>query len=164
MHNEHYKLTCDCTGRRYIGITLDWDYKQRQVQLSIPGYVKKALKQLCHKMKQQQYSPYPCATIKYGATKQYATTELTAPPLDAQGKRFIQQLCGKFLYLGRAVGSTLLCPISALASQSSTPTEDTMRYTKQLLNYLGTQEEAVLQYGTSRAQQCKLPQRTNSTQ
>ena len=25
---KHYKLTCDWTGTRYIGITLDWDYKK----------------------------------------------------------------------------------------------------------------------------------------
>jgi len=41
---EHYKLTCDWTGTHYIGITLDWDYKKRQVNLSMPNYVKKALK------------------------------------------------------------------------------------------------------------------------
>ncbi len=44
----HYKLTCDWTGTRYIGITLDWDYKKRQVHLSMPNYVKKALKQFQH--------------------------------------------------------------------------------------------------------------------
>jgi hypothetical protein len=142
----HYQLTCDWTGQRYIGITLDWDYKQRQVHLSMPGYVKKALKQFRHEMKHQQRSPYPCASIKYGATKQYATPESTAPPLDAQGKHFIQQLCGKFLYLGRALDSTLLCPISALVAQSSNPTKDTMRCATQLLDYLGTQEEAILTY------------------
>ena len=75
--------------------------------------------------------------------------ESTAPPLNAQGKRFIQQLCGKFLYLGRAIDSTLLCPISTLAAQSSNSTEDTMRCATQLLNYLGTQEEAILTYNAS---------------
>jgi hypothetical protein len=68
----HYKLTCDWTGQRCIGITLDWDYKWRQVHLSMQGYVKKALKQFCHEMKHQQHFPYPCTPIKYGATKQYA--------------------------------------------------------------------------------------------
>jgi hypothetical protein len=41
--NKHYKLTCNWTGSRYIGITLNWDYKRRQVHLSMPGYVEKAL-------------------------------------------------------------------------------------------------------------------------
>jgi hypothetical protein len=75
--------------------------------------------------------------------------ESTAPPFNAQGKHFIQQLCGKFLYLDRAIDSTLLCPISTLAAQSSNPTEDTMQCATQLLDYLGTQEEAILSYNAS---------------
>ncbi|EJK54685.1 hypothetical protein THAOC_25667, partial [Thalassiosira oceanica] len=55
--------------------------------------------------------------------------ESTSPPLDKKGKRFIQQVCGKFLYYGRAVDSTLLMPISAIASQQANPTEETMRLT-----------------------------------
>jgi len=53
------------------------------------------------------------------------------------------------LFLGRAVDSTLLCRISAIASQSVTPTEDTMKQTRQLLDYLATQEEAFLTYNAS---------------
>jgi hypothetical protein len=146
---EHYQITCDWSGRKYIGITLDWDYQRRQVHLSMPGYVAKALKQFKHKLKSKQDSPYPCATIKYGAKKQYAPQESTAPLLDAKGKKFIQQVCGKFLYLGRAVDSTLLCPISAIASQSAHPTEDTLRHTMQFLDYVASQEEAILTYNAS---------------
>jgi len=70
--------------------------------------------------------------------------ELVAPVLDDKAKRFIQQVCGKFVFLGRAVDSTLLCPISAITSQLSKPTTDTMQQTLQLLDYLATQEDAVL--------------------
>ena len=42
--------------------------------------------------------------------------------------------------------STLLYLISAIASQSATPTEDTIRQTQQLLDYIATQEEAVLTF------------------
>ena len=146
---EHYKLTCDWTGTRYIGITLDWDYNKRQVHLSMPNYVKKALKQFQHAASKQQHAPYPCIPIHYGAKKQYATQTSQAPLLDDKSKRFIQQVCGKFLFLGRAVDSTLLCPISAIASQASKPTADTMHQTLQLLDYLATQEEAVLSYHAS---------------
>ena len=146
---EHYKLTCDWTGTRYIGITLDWDYNRRQVHLSMPNYVKKALKQFQHILKKLQHAPYPSAPIRYGAKKQYATQESTAPLVDAKTKKFIQQVCGKFLFLGRAVDSTLLCPLSAIASQSSKPTTDTMQHTQQLLDYLATQEDAVLSYHAS---------------
>ena len=105
---------------------LDWDYQQGQVHLSMPGYVKKALTLIQHKQQGKKNAPYPQTTIKYGTKQQYAQQESSAPPLDAKGKKFIQQLCGKFLFLGHAVNSTLLCPNSALAAQSSNPTEDTM--------------------------------------
>ena len=146
---HHYKLTCDWTGTQYIGITLDWDYNKRQVHLSMPNYVKKALKQFQRIAGKLQHLPYPSVPIQYGAKKQYATQESTAPLLDDKAKCFIQQVCGKFLFLGRAVDSTLLCPISTIASQSSKPTTDMIQQTLQLLDYLATQEDAVLSYHAS---------------
>jgi hypothetical protein len=146
---EHCKLTCNWTGKQYIRITLDWDYNKRHVHLSMPNYVQKALKQFQHKASKLQHAPYQSATIQYGTQKQYATQELKVPLLDDRAKRFIQQVCGKFLFLGRAVDSTLLCPISTIALQSSKPTEDTIQQTLQLLDYLATQEDAVLSYHTN---------------
>jgi hypothetical protein len=46
--DKHYKLTCDWTGKQYIGNTLDWNYTSRQVNLSMPNCVTKALKQFQH--------------------------------------------------------------------------------------------------------------------
>jgi hypothetical protein len=64
---EHYKLTCDWTGKWYIGITLDWDYNKHQVHLSMPNYVQKALKQFQLKAGKLQHEPYQSAPIQYGA-------------------------------------------------------------------------------------------------
>ena len=47
------------------------------------------------------------------------------------------------------VDSTLLCPIGSIASKSSHPTEDTMKHTQQLLDYIATQEESVITYNAS---------------
>ena len=147
---KHYTVSEDWTGKRYIGITLDWDYEKQQVHLTMPGYVKKALKQFQHETPQKrQDSPFPYTEPTYGAKKQYATNESTAPALDKKGKRFIQQVCGKFLFYGRAVDSTVLTSISAIASQQANPTTDTLTQTKQLLDYLASQEEAVLTYSAS---------------
>eukprot|EP00804_Cyclotella_cryptica_P025442 CCRYP_017212-RB/>CCRYP_017212-RB protein AED:0.32 eAED:0.32 QI:0/-1/0/1/-1/1/1/0/471 len=147
---SYYPLSTDWTGNRYIGIRLDWDYNNRKVHLSMPGYKAKALKQFHHKPPSEpQHSPFPTKPIKYGAKKQYAAPPSTSPLLDKKGKKFIQQVCGKLLFLGRAVDSPLLCPISAIASQSAAPTQDTMTQTLQLLDYLATQEEAVLTYHAS---------------
>ena len=38
-----YEVTQDWTGGLYCGIKLKWDYKKRQLDISIPGYVKDAL-------------------------------------------------------------------------------------------------------------------------
>jgi hypothetical protein len=115
----------------------------------MPGYLKKALKLFQHQLKCTQDAPYPSVPIRYGAKQQYATQESMAPPLDANSKKFIQKVCSKFLFLGRAIDSMILCPVSAIAAQSSQPTEETMLHTQQLLDYLASQEEAVLTYNAS---------------
>jgi hypothetical protein len=143
---EHYKLTCDWKDNRYIRITLDLDYNKCQIHLSMPNNMQKALKQFQHNADKLQYALYQSAPIKYGAKKQHTTKESKTPLLDDKAKWFIQQVCSKFLFLGRAVDSTLLCSISAIASQSSKSTEDTMQQSLQLCDYLATQEDAVLSY------------------
>jgi hypothetical protein len=115
----------------------------------MPNYATKALKQFQPIAKKHQYAPYLFVPIQYGAKKQYTMQELKASLLDYKAERFIQQVCGKFLFLVRAVVSTLLCPISTIASQSSKPTKDTMRQTLQLLNYLAMQEDTVISYNAS---------------
>jgi hypothetical protein len=127
---EHYQLTCDWVGRRYIGITLDWDYQRWRVHLSMPGYVRRTLKLFQHQLTFMQDAPYPSMPIRYGAKQQYAMQESMAPPLSANDKKFIQQVCGKILFLGRAVDSTIVCPVSTITAQSSQPTEETMLHTQ----------------------------------
>ena len=115
---RHYTVSEDWTGKRYIGITLDWDYNKQEVHLIMPGFVSKALKQFQHnKPQKRQDSPFQYTEPTYGAKKQYAQKASTAPALDKKGKRFIQQVCGKFLFYGRAVGSTILIAISVISSQ-----------------------------------------------
>ena len=41
---EDYECKADWKGTRYIGLTLDWDYENREVHISMPGYVAEALK------------------------------------------------------------------------------------------------------------------------
>jgi hypothetical protein len=41
-----YTLTKDWTGNVYCGIALDWDYNNRTVNISMPGYIKKNCKSI----------------------------------------------------------------------------------------------------------------------
>ena len=40
---NHYTISHDWAGKRYLGIDLDWDYESRKVQLSMLLYFKEAL-------------------------------------------------------------------------------------------------------------------------
>jgi hypothetical protein len=59
----NYELTVDWTGNLYCGITLDWDYVNRWVDISMPGYIKKKLQEYDHAMPTRlqrcPYSPKP---------------------------------------------------------------------------------------------------------
>jgi len=45
---EKYTISQDWTGSTYLGLTLDWDYDNSTVNLSMPGYVEKALQRFQH--------------------------------------------------------------------------------------------------------------------
>ena len=55
-HAEHllkvirtkYALTCDWAGTLYCGITLNWNYAKCYVDLSMPGYINRALHKFQH--------------------------------------------------------------------------------------------------------------------
>ena len=83
--NQHYKVTVDNEGKRYLGITLEWDYKNRRVHLPMPVYVPKALKRFGHEPHPKlQNQPYPHATPNYGAKVKYANA-VDNPPHTFKG-------------------------------------------------------------------------------
>jgi hypothetical protein len=47
--SQDYTIDTDWEGTRYLGITLHWDYLQRKVHLSMPGYIENALIRFGHK-------------------------------------------------------------------------------------------------------------------
>jgi hypothetical protein len=45
---QHYKVEEDWEGKQYLGITMDWDYKNKEVHLSMLDYVEHALARFGH--------------------------------------------------------------------------------------------------------------------
>ena len=45
---KNYEMSVDWQGRLYCGVSLKWDYQQRTVDLSMPGYVKATLHKFQH--------------------------------------------------------------------------------------------------------------------
>ncbi len=66
-----YTLTKDWTGNLYCGITLEWDYVGRTIDISMLGYIRRKLQEYKHitpkKLQTYPYSPEP---KKFGAEAQ----------------------------------------------------------------------------------------------
>ena len=63
---EHYDLSKDWHGTKYCGLSLDWDYKKREIHLSMPGYVEKAFARFKHsKARKVQDQPHKHAIPLY---------------------------------------------------------------------------------------------------
>ena len=136
---QHYEIVEDFTGSLYCGITLDWDYKNRHVDLSMPAYVQKQLTRYEHKTPSRpQHCPYTPHPIKYGKDNQTVDPIDDSPPLDEAGKKYIQQVVGSFLYYARAVDPTILMALSDIATQQNKPTENTKKRVDQFLDYMAT--------------------------
>ena len=70
---EHYEISQDWDGKKYCGLTLEWEHKSRKVHVSMPRYVQDALQRFKHNPPQrQQDQPYPHTPPEYGAKVQYA--------------------------------------------------------------------------------------------
>ncbi len=116
----------------------------------MPGDVTRALTRFQHPPPvKSQDQPYLHAKPNYGAKTQHATAEDTTPPLDKAGKKFIQEVCEVFLFLAYRVDGGLLPALSALAYQQANPTEQLLALCKQFLDYMASQDKAVLTYKAS---------------
>ena len=116
MFKENYEITIDQTATKYIGLTIEWDYEDRKVHTSMPGYLSKAFVRFKHEIPhKKQNSPHPHVIPNYGAKAQFAEPEEDLPILGTEEIKFIQAVTGTLLYYGRAVDSTILPSLSSLS-------------------------------------------------
>ena len=76
--NEHAKYLMSALKEDYtiVGITLDWDYDEKKVHLSMPGYIAAALLRFKHPTpSKRQDSPHPHTAPKYGAKTLYGLSD-----------------------------------------------------------------------------------------
>eukprot|EP00804_Cyclotella_cryptica_P026336 CCRYP_007671-RA/>CCRYP_007671-RA protein AED:0.18 eAED:0.21 QI:0/0/0/1/0/0.33/3/0/1086 len=148
--NEHYETSQDWKGERYLGLTIAWDYTLQQVQLSMPGYCKKAGHCFHHPVPiKPQHQPYPHTPRTHGAKQQFVDTADDSALLSNTDKTFVQEVIGVFLYYARAVDCTMLPALGSLATQQSAPTQNTMSKVHQFLDYAMTHPDAMITYRAS---------------
>ena len=147
---QDYEIDMDWEGTRYLGLTIDWDYTDRKVHLSMPGYIEKALIRFGHEPPDKpQMQPFPHTLPTYGAKVQYAKPSDVSPPATKAEEKYIRQVVGVLLYYGRAVDSTILVGLSSLAAAQALPTAYTLYLVKWLLDYAATNPDAILTYEKS---------------
>jgi hypothetical protein len=138
---KNYNISSDWKGDAKCGLTLEWDYKNRTVDLSMTGYIKAAL----HKYQdpapaRPEHAPHTCNPPIYCAKTQFVT--------DKEVNK-LQQLSGTLLYYARDFDPTLIMPINVLASEQSKATNVTADKVIKLLNYCNTHLETKIRYHAS---------------
>jgi hypothetical protein len=143
-HSEHlgecikknYNISSDWNGSAYCGLTLEWYYKNRTVDLSMPGYIRSALHKYQHAAPTRpEHAPHTWNPPIYGTKPQYVEDKTTSPAHSDKDVNKLQQLTGTLLYYDRAVDPTLIMLINVLASEQSKATADTADKVIKLINY-----------------------------
>ena len=144
---KNYEVEEDWTGGLYCGIGLSWNYDQGYVDTNMIKYTLKNLKKYNHeKPRKPTHCPYEPYPKKYGAAAQDVTPTDESPLLDKEGIKFVQKVVGSFLYLARAIDSTILMALNAIANEQAAPTEATRERVLHLLDYLATHPDAVVRF------------------
>jgi hypothetical protein len=104
-----------CT--KYCGLTINWDYQAHTCDISLPGYVKRAIHWFLHRLsKKLQYSPHAHKKPNYGAAHQLTLPEDTSAPLDSDSILRLQEIVGAFLYQYQAFYNSSAVANSKLAN------------------------------------------------
>ena len=132
-------------------MTIDWDYVGRAVHASMLDYIPEALTCFQHPTPHiPQHQPYPHVKPTYGAKAQYTEDVDSSPPLDKQGKKYVQEVIGTLLYYARCVDNTMLPALGSLATQQVNSMQNTKKLVRQLLNYAPTHPDAIITYRSRR--------------
>ena len=147
---KKYKITTDWKGGLYIGITLAWNYRKFIVDLSMPGYIEKALTRFMHvRPKTPQHSPYAAPKPVFGQTQQFTSLPDSSAPLDSSGIKTVQETIGVLLYHARSLNSPLLATLNTLGTEQASATENTIISLTQLLDYCATYPNPTLRFVAS---------------
>jgi hypothetical protein len=148
---QHYEaITVDWEGTQYCGITLQWNYEKRTVDLSMPGYVQAALDDFnftstsCAEPQPHRHNP-----PQYGVKTQLTDPINVTTPLDNKGNLRLQQITRKFQYYSWAVDPTMNVTLSTIASQQTRGMQQTQKDANKFLHYCYTHPDAKICYHTS---------------
>ena len=142
--------------QKFVGITIKHNRSRRVMHLSMPGYVEKAIVRFGHAKQRGAKSPLVYTPPQYGQAQQMVpelTTEETTL-VDAQTKKFVQEVTGVFLFYSRAVDPTMLTAVNKISLQQANPTQATLKAIDRLLSYAERYPDATIEIHASDMQLC----------
>lgn len=147
----HYKLKTDKDGKKFLGITIQFDRSLRTCTLSMPGYVEKALARFEFIWnKKPTHSPLKFTPPVYGVKgPQYTSNGEESPETDPATIQHLRQVVGTFLYYAACVDISMQHAIGHLSVQQSSPPVSINQQIHLFLSYAATWPDAHLVYHAS---------------
>ena len=147
---KYYNITTDWTGTNFCGLTIHWNYANKYVDISMPGYVNKVLQKFSHNLpRHPQLAPHKWTESVYGKTKQTAIPLDDLPILDSKTIKYTQGVTGSLLYYARAIESPILPALNEISHRQASPTQNTVDKCKMLLDYCATHPNGKIRYKAS---------------
>lgn len=148
---EIYDVTIDVDGKLYCGLTLDWDYVNHTVNITMPGYINEVLHKFQHpKPTKPEHSPHDWSQPTFGCTGPQPTEAPdTSHCLNKQEIMIIQQVVRSLLYYAQAVNLTMLVALGTIAEYQTKAMETTQAAVTKLLNYAAMHPDAQLCFNSS---------------
>ena len=116
----------------------------------MPNSVRKSLERFQHSVpKCPQHSPHKWLAPTYGAKVQYSLNSPTASKLEKCGITRMQSITGMCLYISRTVYPTTIVVLNEIDSEKDSPTTNTIKKKKILMEYAATQPDAVIRFHAS---------------
>jgi hypothetical protein len=146
---EECRLEVDWAGSKYIGMSVEYNRKERWLDIWMPGYIAAALKRFgVVPSAKPTHGPMHFTPVTYGKQQQLVEHDDSPPASDAQA-RFIREVVGVFMYYARAVDITMLCPLSKLFIGQAKPTTRTYEAILHFLQYAASYPNAAIRYRPS---------------
>ena len=147
---ELYVITTDLSDtKKYVGITLHHNVKKNYIDMSIPGYVKRACQRFQRNNLRKADSPIIYVPPRYGKFQQEVHLEPISTPLTSAESKELQEIVGVFLFYARAVDPTMLTAINKIASRQSKPTSLIKQEVERFFQYANTYPDATMRIRAS---------------
>ena len=145
-----YDIATNWEGTKYLGYEIYHDKVNRELILSMPNIIPRALKRFCPDgPPKPASSPGIYVPPNYGQEGQKFAKDDISPLLSPADTLYIQEVNGVLLYYAIALDCTFLQACATIATTSAKPTQNTMDEVHRLLAYAHSNSNSQLVFHAS---------------